>query len=178
MKIFFLDICIGKDYNRIMNCTLHFDGSCWPNPDGLARYGFHFQRDDLIVADHGEIGNGKGMSNNVAEFDALARGLRCAYFHTLVGDRLLVRGDSQLVVKVMNRQWRTGADKLYFPFFEQAMEAEKECYKYFSDISYEWIPREKNEICDELSKAHLRVAVPQELLDEADEILYGRAVRK
>lgn len=154
----------------LMKTILHFDGSCWPNPGGLARFGYHFERGDLIVADHGETGNDPTMSNNVAEFDALARGLFCASLHMEPMDTLLVRGDSQLVVKVMNRQWHASSDKLYYPWFAKAMEAQKECHKTAFPITYEWIPREKNDVCDRLSKAHLRAAVPQDLLDEADEI--------
>jgi ribonuclease HI len=154
-----------------MKATLHFDGSCWPNPGGLARFGWHFERDGLIVTDHGETGNDVKMSNNVAEFDACARGLLCAYFNLKQDDELLVRGDSQLVIKVMNGSWRAGRDKLYFPFFEDADAARVAVLTLCKRIVFEWIPREKNEICDELSKAHLRAAVPQDLLDEAEELL-------
>ena len=39
------------------------------------------------------------------------------------------------------------------------------------DVQYNWIPREKNQEADDLSKLPVTQTVSQELLDLADEIL-------
>ena len=61
-----------------------------------------------------------------------------------------IYGDSQLVINQMVGIWLTNSDKLYYPYFKEA--------KLKNNLlggrqKYICIPREKNQVCDRLSKA-------------------------
>lgn len=137
------------------NYTIHFDGSCWPNPGGVAAYGY------TIDLDEAEIKSEAGLcteldgetSNNVAEFYALYKGLQ-ALPPTGPGDTLLVRGDSQIVINIMDRMWRPNAVKLYYDAYVLAATHRDLREIDGLSISYKWIPRELNSRCDDLSKEH------------------------
>lgn len=141
--------------------VLHFDGSCWPNPGGTAGYGYSLSlRDEVIDSGHGVIGTGPTMSNNLAEFYALDKGL-CAFIrkHDTTGrHHLQVYGDSNLVIKIMGRHWRAKADKLYYPAYEWAVGNLKIIRQRGHQVSFDWIPRAQNTRCDDLSKVHLEVS--------------------
>jgi ribonuclease HI len=147
----------------VIEYTLHFDGSCWPNPGGTAAYGFLLKREGLVVdSGHGVIGSGPLMSNNLAEFYALGTGLNAFRDQHCVGldlTILKVYGDSDLVVKMMMRVQRTGEikgdpSKLYFPAYEGAIQSLENIARSGVDVDFKWIPREENQECDDLSKAH------------------------
>lgn len=145
------------------NYKLFFDGSCNPNPLGTAAYSFALMlegQQEPLEHGSGVIGVGEGMTNNGAEFHALWRGLLAFHKHTgiSIGNRqhhsLQVYGDSNLVVQVMNRHWKARSDKAYFKEYEIATHTAVELRKAGAVITYDWIPRERNTICDDLSKAH------------------------
>lgn len=137
--------------------TIHFDGSCWPNPGGQAAYGMTLDKYGVeICTEAGVTGSGPLMSNNVAEFDALRVGLqRYLEQSPEKGDIIHVFGDSNLVVKMMQGDYRPNSSKLYYPYY-------KEAFKLYSQIEitigakvdFTWIPRERNTRCDALSKEH------------------------
>jgi ribonuclease HI len=143
--------------------TLHFDGSCWPNPGGTAAYGFLLKTLGGPVSGHEVIGSGPLMSNNLAEFYALTVGLN-AFYERIPRDsasftKLVVYGDSDLVVKMMTRVQRTGEikgdpSKLYFPAYEGAIQSLYRIQSLGVTVDFKWIPREENQECDDLSKAH------------------------
>jgi ribonuclease HI len=138
--------------------TLHFDGSCWVNPGGTAAFGYVLQGEDLHLDKSGVIGTGPEMSNNLAEFYALAKGLE-AYAENIGSGHLQVFGDSEMVIKMMNRVLRTqelkgNPDKLYYPAYEGAVEIMNTLLLRGTKIDFSWIPREENTVCDDLSKAH------------------------
>lgn len=139
--------------------TLHFDGSCWPNPAGTAAYGYTI--DDAsgveVASEAGVTGTGPWTSNNVAEFDALYRGFVRAFDSGLLkkGDKLHVRGDSNLVIQIMSDNWRANVSKLYHPYYVQAFAAYANLDVLTGvEIDFKWIPREQNTRCDDLSKEH------------------------
>ena len=137
--------------------TLYFDGSCWPNPGGVAAYGYVLQdtTKGVLRQEHAVIGQGEGTSNNVAEFEAAFQGL-CDYSRLPAkpGDVVEVLGDSDLVVKIMNKVWRPSQDKLYYPYYCKLAGLVRELREKEVVISFRWIPREENTECDDLSKAH------------------------
>lgn len=147
------------------NYTLHFDGSCGPkNPGGTAAYGFALMRageESPVEHGSGVIGQGPGMTNNLAEFHALWRGLLSFHRHAHDGLRaphaLQVYGDSKLVVEIMNKHWRAKEDKPYYAEYAIALHTVTELRKAGATISFDWIPRELNTICDDLSKAHQKI---------------------
>jgi ribonuclease HI len=85
-------------------------------------------------------------THNTAEWQALILGLRVALKH---GERhVLVRGDSMLVVKQINREWKTKDAAL------QALRAQaEELLALFETWRVEWIPRKENRRTDQLGRA-------------------------
>lgn len=139
--------------------TLHFDGSCWPNPNGVAAYGYALSSQGSVIdSGHGVIGTGPGMTNNVAEFYALWQGLMAAYAR-FDGDKgfLQVYGDSNLVIQIMNRHWRPKREKAYYASYVRAAGVLTTLRSGRGiTVSLDWVPREQNTICDDLSKVHLK----------------------
>jgi ribonuclease HI len=137
--------------------TLHFDGSCWKNPGGTAAYGYIIAEDGqgVIRSEHAVIGTGPEMSNNVAEFEGAYQALRdYALLPSRPGDVLRVLGDSNLVAQIMRGNWRAKDDKLYYPYYCKLNGVVRALREKEVSISFVWIPREENTICDDLSKAH------------------------
>lgn len=145
------------------NYQLYFDGSCGPkNPGGVAAYGFALLREgESVRSGSGVIGEGEGMTNNLAEFYALDQGL-CAFIscHEAPGvtHALQVFGDSKLVINVMNRYWTPKTDKAYYNAYDTARLNLGIIRRVGHVVTFDWIPREMNTICDDLSKAHQRKA--------------------
>lgn len=136
--------------------VIHFDGSCWPNPGGTAAYGFTLAvNGEIVEAAHGVIGTGPKMSNNVAEFIAAARGLAWVRHAAPLPAHITVRGDSMLVIQIMSGKWRATQDKLYSDSYLLCDNLRRELVEAGHEIEFEWLPREQNQMCDNLSKEHL-----------------------
>jgi len=131
----------------------YFDGACEPvNPGGTAAYGvLIMQDDDVVFTNSHVVGDGDGMSNNVAEYCGFIAVLEYLKMQDLYAEEVYVYGDSKLVINQMFGDWqiKRGAYKPY------ALEALR-LIRLFSNMSGFWIPREQNAICDELSKAALK----------------------
>lgn len=138
--------------------TLYFDGSCGPkNPGGTAAYGYSLSKcADLLEEKSAVLGSGAQMTNNVAEYAGLYEGL--AAFSELVKDPhpyLIVRGDSKLVINQMSGKWRARSG-LYMFWYQMTERLVSNLRHRGAKITFEWIPREYNTRCDELSKEHQR----------------------
>jgi ribonuclease HI len=137
------------------NYLIHFDGSCWPNPGGVAAYGYTVDKEGVEIAAVAGLVPSTLVptSNNVAEFYALYAALRAVMQDATepVG-KIEVRGDSQLVINVMDRKWRTNPEKLYFTAYALADELREMLEFEDTEFTYNWIPREANTRCDDLSK--------------------------
>ena len=128
---------------------VHFDGACEPiNPGGYASYGLLIRQKGCILLEEGVfVGKGQGMSNNVAEYAGFLRALEFLKDSNLNRERILVEGDSKLVIEQMSGKW-----KIKHGFYKStALEAQK-LLKDFPNIVFKWIPRDKNERCDKLAK--------------------------
>src|SRR5215831_16782417 len=132
-----------------------FDGACEPvNPGGTASYG-------VIIMQNGETlhecaavyapPDGGQTSNNVAEYAAFIAALEYLLDNALTSERVVIRGDSNLVVQQMLGNWaiRKGA---YVPLARHAQQLLRKCPV---QPELRWIPREENEEADRLSKAAL-----------------------
>jgi ribonuclease H / adenosylcobalamin/alpha-ribazole phosphatase len=85
-------------------------------------------------------------THNIAEWHALILGLRLALKH---GERhVVVKGDSMLVVKQINREWQTKNAAL----LSLRTQAE-DLWALFESSRVEWIPRKENRRTDELGRA-------------------------
>jgi ribonuclease HI len=128
--------------------NLYFDGSCFPkNPGGVARYGWRLldKEDKEITSDNAEVCRGPEATNNVAEWAGVINGLRYLKKNNWSG-KLNIFGDSQLVINQLNGEYKVRKETLV-PYHNESMEILKKW-----EWSAHWIPREKNEHCDKLSR--------------------------
>jgi ribonuclease HI len=84
-------------------------------------------------------------THNTAEYQALILGLHLALKHG--ARRVVVMGDSTLVVKQVNGEWKTKNQTLR-PLRAQAVEL----LKRFESARVKWIPREENQRADKLGR--------------------------
>ena len=82
-------------------------------------------------------------TNNTAEYEGLLAGLRIAV--DLGIRKLIIRGDSQLVVKQVNKDYQSPLMKAY-------VEEVRKLEEHFDGLQTEHIPRVENSIADHLSK--------------------------
>jgi len=130
-----------------------FDGSCEPvNPGGIARWGFALLEDDEVIhTDHGLIGEGDGMTNNVAEYHAL---LHCLQYlsENHADDFIEIYGDSKMVINMTTGLWGKKKPHKKYPHLLKLLMPARELYSKLDNCSIAWIPRELNAIADALSK--------------------------
>jgi len=136
-------LTVGQDAAEGMpRATIHFDGGGQsPGPITAActvelSDGSFYENVERF--DHG--------THNTAEWHALILGLRVALKH---GERhVVVRGDSMLVVKQINREWKTKNAALL-----SLRARAEELLARFETWHVEWIPRRENRRTDELGRA-------------------------
>ena len=81
--------------------------------------------------------------NNTVEYEGLLAGLRIA---TDLGIRkLIIRGDSQLVVRQVNKDYQS-------PLMEAYVDEVRKLEERFDGLQVEHVPRAENNIADDLSK--------------------------
>lgn len=135
----------------------YFDACCEPvNPGGHGAWGILVKVDGVTVRmNNGYVGQGDSISNNVCEYSGFIAVVDWILNANLLGITI-IRGDSKLVIFQLSGKWKVKGG-LYIPFYEKA--------KYLlsilqerteNNVSLEWIPRDKNFECDELSKNVLR----------------------
>lgn len=140
-----------KDY-----VVSYFDGACEPkNPGGNMGMGaFVLNKKRERIFTYSEyIASSKlegQTSNNIAEYMSLIKVLEFFVKENLQSEKIIICGDSQLVIKQMTGEYGCNGG-LYTPYYKKAIELSKQ----FSNIRWEWIPREKNSVADELSKREL-----------------------
>jgi ribonuclease HI len=120
--------------------TIHIDGAARGNP-GPAACAFVITQDGAPPLEEAEcLGS---ATNNVAEYTALLRALQRAA--ELGGRRLLVRSDSELLVKQMNGLYRVKNEQLR-DLYDQA----KRLCARFDSVSITHVPRSANSEADRL----------------------------
>ncbi|ALU11416.1 ribonuclease H [Ignicoccus islandicus DSM 13165] len=128
---------------------MYFDGLCEPkNPGGVATYGFVAKSDGRVICKgKGVVGAGflgDDVTNNVAEYTALIRGLECLKEKGI--KKVKIRGDSQLVIRQLKGEYRVRSERMK-PLYRKAMELLKDF-----EYQLEWVPRELNKEADQLSR--------------------------
>ena len=133
-----------------MSVVFYFDGLCEPrNPGGIAAYGFVIYNDGKILMKKYGLACkpwSQDATNNVAEYSALIHGLQWLVDNGFT-DNVLALGDSQLVIKQMQGEFRAKAPRIKFLYENAKVLASK-----FREISFESIPRERNREADSLSR--------------------------
>jgi len=148
------------------------DGCCYPvNPEGTACAGYVIKRKGLTIAKGSKIvGKGKGMTNNVAEYQALITVLEEIRKRQLHNEEIIINSDSQLLVNQMNGNWKVKSQLLY-PLYR---EAKKRVANY--DLKIKWIPRELNEEADEMSRVAFKTHILKDT-SQKDEQLEKEAIK-
>ena len=119
---------------------VYFDGGSRGNP-GPAAVGWVLVTDGGIVAEGSErIGR---ATNNQAEYEALIRALEAATEYGF--EELVIKGDSQLVVKQVRGEWDTND-----PTLRENRVRARELLQRVDSWSIDHVPREINARADEL----------------------------
>jgi ribonuclease HI len=124
---------------------VYFDGASRGNP-GPAAAGWVIVTSDGIATEGSER-MGK-MTNNQAEYGALIRALEVAADFGF--DEVVVRGDSQLIVKQVRGEWDTND-----PTLREKRVRVRELLERFEEWSIDHVPREINSRADELANEAL-----------------------
>jgi len=124
--------------------AIQTDGSCMPNP-GEMGIGIVIYEDGNVKDTISEyIGEG---TNNIAEYQAMIRGLEEIKKRKKPGDKVMVFVDSLLILRQAKGNWKVKKEELKL-FCERA----KELIKEIKDIEIIWNGREENGIADRLAK--------------------------
>ena len=148
---------MSKKYSRLSKNIIfgYFDGLCQPyNPRGVACFGFMIEMyaNESIIQKIERYGLAcepfsEASTNNVAEYVGLINLLRYLIENNLTNQSTCIYGDSQLVINQTNHKYRIKSERL-LSYFNKT----KILLSQFENISISWIPREKNNEADKLSK--------------------------
>lgn len=131
---------------------LHFDGLCEPNPGGIICWAYVIRGPGEPIIASNSLSQTSGATNNIAEWTALGLSLR----HIADGedrpDKLLVFGDSQLVIYQLTGKWQCKKESM--------AKLRDRCLDLLKQIGVpweaRWVPRHENLEADTLSrKAYL-----------------------
>ena len=130
------------EYNKSMH-TMYFDGCSKGNP-GRAGAGavIYDASNNEVFAE--AVFAGYSTTNNEAEYTGLILGLNTALKQGIT--ELQVRGDSQLVIRQMQGNYRVNSAKLA-PLYQCAVTLASK----FTSIGFEHVYRDKNKRADALS---------------------------
>jgi len=105
------------------------------------------KKDGVVIKEISEIiGEGEGMSNNVAEYVAAKTALEFLIENNLDHEQIAMFGDSQLVIQQMKGTW-----KIKKGMYVEIAHETKALADHFKHLSWSWIPREQNALADILS---------------------------
>ncbi|MFO8110570.1 MAG: reverse transcriptase-like protein [Thermoplasmata archaeon] len=130
---------------------LHADGAYRGKGGGVASYGYLIKKDSKTIRkDYGLLLEDR-VTNNYAEYTAVIKGLRWIKNSDLQFDEIIVRSDSQLVVKQVKGEWSVKSGNLRDLYSEV-----KDLVTYFEkggkSVKFEHVGRDYNQEADELSQ--------------------------
>lgn len=126
------------------------DGAFRGKHGGVGSFGYVVQKNSKTVREDYGVILVDDVTNNYAEYMAMIKALRWLKESELSFDKMVVRSDSQLVVKQVNGEWSVNSDNLRELYQEVV-----ELVSYFrreSDVEIEHVYREENTKADELSQ--------------------------
>ncbi len=133
---------------------LYADGAYRGKKGGVASYGYLVRKGSKTMRkDYGILLEDR-VTNNYAEYTAIIKGLKWIKRSDLLFDKLIIRSDSQLVIKQVNEEWSVKSGNL------------KDLYREVKDliaclegegrsVELVHVGREHNEEADELSQLAL-----------------------
>lgn len=136
-----------------MSYKIYFGGSCVPiNPGGVMGIGGYItdEYDNWIFSYSDWVDTHPSNTNNKAEVFSAYMGLSWLfdnYKDNLENISVVIYGDSAIVCKKMNKKVNTFTGE-YSKIAENLFFLAKNSFK---DVKFVWIPREENEIANELS---------------------------
>jgi ribonuclease HI len=136
---------------------VHFDGACQPpTGPGIAAYGFTVDGPGLDVEESGLATPpySEHSTNNVAEYAGAIAALEWLLRNEYRG-RVIVFGDSELVIRQMTGEYAVRAEHLTAYHDRLAQLAGR-----FESVEWKWVPREQNARADRLSKEAILDAAP------------------
>jgi ribonuclease HI len=140
--------------------VIHFDGAFNLPGMGAGAVLTSPSRDKLFYAVQLCFQPEHKVSNNIAEYEGLLAGLRAA--NALGIKRLIVKGDSQLVVNFSKKSY-TPKDEHMAAYLEEHRKMEKR----FQSLELKHIPRGENVEVDEIAKrASHHLAQPADVFEE------------
>ncbi|MDG7011276.1 MAG: ribonuclease HI family protein [Nitrososphaerota archaeon] len=116
-----------------------------PRNPGTGTYGYLIYDGRKKVAEGSGVA-GEEVTSNFAEYTALVEALKKLKGLGMEGD-VLVRSDSKLLVGQMSEGWKVKGGM----YLEKLKEA-RELLKDFGSVRFEWIPRERNQEADLLTR--------------------------
>jgi ribonuclease HI len=126
--------------SKELELTINIDGAARGNP-GPAAFGYVIRHDgEAVMEENGLLGQ---ATNNVAEYTALLRALARA--KDLNASSVLIRSDSELLVKQMNGQYRVRNENL-IPLHREAQQLARG----FKSVGFSHVRREENRDADRL----------------------------
>ena len=128
-----------------MTVTVYIDGLAQPSNPGVGTYGFVIYEGEKKVAEGSGLA-GREVTSNYAEYTALAEALQELTSRGVEGD-LLVRSDSQLLVGQLSRGWKVKGG-----MYVEKLKEVKDLMNGFGSIQFEWVPRERNQEADLLTR--------------------------
>jgi ribonuclease HI len=121
----------------------YFDGAITRNPGGIASYGCLIEKNGKELQKWGDcIGEGEGMSSNLAEWHGLKCLLRELITLKFRKQRIEIFGDSKLVINCINGIWKVKSENLIEIFLETYSLLQKLKSKH--DVQIKWVRRELN----------------------------------
>lgn len=130
-----------------MKLSVWTDGSITKNPGGKASWAFVIRTDRgyTIKLQTGVVGEGEGMSVNVAEVEAIRQALLFLLSSGFQNAPIHIYTDSYVAQKAFTRR-KPIKDGIYKPYADKLQQIRP----LFKDISIYWIPREQNKEADAL----------------------------
>ncbi len=133
---------------------LHADGAYRGKDGGVASYGYLVKRGPKTVREDYGMLLDERATNNYAEYKAVIKGLRWIKRSDLEFEELVIRSDSQLVVKQVNGEWSVNSDNMKDLYREVRGLIENFEERGIS-VKVEHVGRENNVEADELSQQAL-----------------------
>ena len=135
-------ITVHNDTNA--DIVVQFDGGSRGNPGKSGSGAYVVNNKQQSWAGYKYLGEDK--TNNEAEYEGLILGVQYLTIQHQQDKRILIQGDSKLVINHMQGTWKCTHKNLK-PLHDRAQQLLAE----FKDVIFNWIPREQNIRADRLS---------------------------
>lgn len=117
--------------------TMYFDGAAEPNP-GQGGCGFVVMRGENVLVEM-SFPLGNYVTNNMAEHLGLYHGLAWLFTNGYTNSKIVIYGDSELVLKQIFGHWKCKAEHL-----KPLVMMSKALAEQFASIKADWISGAKN----------------------------------